>query len=155
MPRLEYFGAYPIQGYALTPQMRVETTYFDHDSLVTGGRVELAPTLQYRYVKPWLSVLPRLSLRHSEYLLDDPTARYTDRESRSVPVASVDARLFAERDLALFGRRQLQTFEPRLFYLLIPHVPQDDIPRFDGNLLETSFRNIFREEPLLRRRSHR
>lgn len=145
LPHVDYTGVLPIAGSAFTPIMRLQTTYFDHDTRVTAGRVELAPTLQHSYWKPWLTVLSRLTLRHSEYLLDDPAARYADRESRSVPVASIDARLFAERDLKLLGENHLQTFEPRLFYLLAPHVPQDDIPVFDSGLFEISFRNIFLE----------
>lgn len=144
LPKLEYLGTFR-PAARLTPSFRTETTYFDHDSLVTGGRVDMAPAIQYQYIKPYLAVTPRLTLRHTEYLLDDPSSTFDDSESRTVPMASVDASLFAERDISLFGRSHLQTFEPRLFYLLVPHVPQDDIPRFDGGLLETSFRNIFRD----------
>ncbi|MEX2480731.1 MAG: LPS assembly protein LptD [Gammaproteobacteria bacterium] len=145
LPRLQYRGAFPITGSRFLPIMQAETTYFDHDSEVAGGRLNLSPTLQYRYIKPFFAVTNRITLHHSEYLLDDPAAQFDDRESRTVPVASVDASLFAERDLSLFEHSYLQTFEPRLFYLFAPHVPQETIPRFDGNLLETSFRNIFRE----------
>ena len=132
-------------GRGFASALAAETVYFDRDFGLTGARLDVAPSLQYRFYRPYVDIRPQLTVRHTEYFLDDPDNVYDDRESRTLPILSIDANLFAERDLVVFGRRHLQTLEPRLYYLLVPHVGQDDIPRFDGGLLETSFRSIFRD----------
>ncbi|MEQ8230595.1 MAG: LPS assembly protein LptD [Gammaproteobacteria bacterium] len=144
LPRTLYLTTIPLSPTWLT-QLRGDAVYFHRDVGLTGGRLHVAPTLQHRFFRPYLDIISRFTARHTQYFLDDPDANFDDRESSTVPVVSIDARLFAERDLEIFGRHHLQTFEPRLFYLLAPKVDQDDLPRFDTGLLETSFRSIFLE----------
>ena len=127
------------------PAVRAETTYFDRDASVSGARLMVEPSLSYPYVKPYLALTPKLSLQHTQYAVDDPNAQFDDNESRTIPIFSLDAKLFMERRFSLFGQDHLQTFEPRLFYLAAPNVDQDGLPRFDGGLLDISFRNIFAE----------
>lgn len=143
LPRLFVQHSFP-RVLKLQPVFRAETTYFDRDASVTGGRVDLNPSLSYSYIKPYLQLTPTLSIRHTHYFLDDPNRAFDDNESRTVPTATLDGRLFMERTLNLFGKSHLQTFEPRLFYVLTPNTDQAKLPVFDSGLLVTSFQNIFR-----------
>ena len=144
LPRLELRAKSPYTPYGIIPRFDVQTTYFDRDDSVVGGRVDLRPTIEIPYIKPYLELRTKLALRHTEYFLDDPNRVFDDHESRTVPILNINSKLFFERDLNLFGTSHIQTFEPRAFYLLIPHVGQDDIPRFDTGLYDISFLNIFR-----------
>jgi LPS-assembly protein len=127
----------------LTPNFAAETTYFDRSNSVSGARVDLTPSVSFPYIKQGLRVTPKLSLRHTEYYLSNEGS-FNDHESRTIPVASLDTRLFAERRLNLFGSPVLQTFEPRAYYLYVPKDGQDDIPVFDSGQFDFSFRNLFR-----------
>lgn len=144
LPQIRFYAWAPTSYKRFYPQISAETTYFDRASSVTGGRIDVEPALSYLYVKPHLDIRPKLSFRHTEYFLDDPRRIIDDRESRTVPIFSLDAKLFAERFGSFLGRDSIQTFEPRLFYLLIPHVPQDDLPVFDTGLYDVSLYNLFR-----------
>jgi len=88
----------------------------------------LAPALSYEYIRPHISVVPKFTLNHTQYLLDDPDSVFDDNESRSVATFSLDTKLFMERQFSLFGQNHLQTFEPRLFYLAVPNVDQGGLP---------------------------
>lgn len=127
------------------PIIRAETSYFDRDASVTGARLYAEPSLSYLFVRPYLEITPKVGLHHTQYFLDDPNNTFDDTESRTAPVISLDTKLFLERRFNLFGTNQLQTFEPRLYYLLIPNIDQNNLPRFDTGLLDVSFRNIFRD----------
>jgi LPS-assembly protein len=144
LPQVRFWGYLPTRS-GFQPQLRAETTYFDHDARVTGGRVDIEPTLYYYFIRPYLDIRPSLALRRTEYYLDDPLSRFDDRESRTVPIFDLDASLFVERQVSLFGRSHIQTIEPRAYYLLIPKVGQDDIPVFDAGLFNISFPNLFRD----------
>ena len=144
LPQISLSHTFPIYG-GFVPAVRAQTTYFDRDATVSGGRVMLEPSVSYAYRKPYLLIVPKFSIQHAQYILDDPDAVFDDNESRTVPTFSLDAKMFMERRFSLFGRNHLQTFEPRVFYLAVPKVDQDGLPRFDGRLIDVSFRNIFRE----------
>ncbi len=108
----------------------------------TGTRLDLMPSvsLPQRGIAWFLT--PKLSLRHTQYRLDETE----DEElSRTLPTASIDSGLFFERDLSIGGRGLLQTLEPRLFYLYTPYEDQSDLPLFDTGLYGTSYSQLFRE----------
>ncbi|TDJ62517.1 MAG: LPS-assembly protein LptD [Proteobacteria bacterium] len=144
LPQLQIRSTLPARHLQLSPQIDIQTTYFDRRGSVSGGRVDITPSISYPFYKSYALITPKLSIRHTEYFLNNEGA-FNDRESRTVPVASLDTRLFAERRLSLFGSSMLQTFEPRAFYLYIPKDGQDDIPIFDTGQFDISFRNLFRE----------
>ncbi len=144
LPRLYFRSLVPQLHLKLHPEIAVETTYFDRHGTVSGGRIDLRPSLSLPFIKRYARIIPKLSLRHTEYFLKDEGA-FNDRESRTVPVASLDARLFAERRLSLFGSTMLQTLEPRAYYLYIPKDGQDDIPIFDTGRFGTTFQSLFYE----------
>lgn len=145
LPQIGFDGATRRTYLGFLPQLRADTSYFDRDASVTGARINVIPALSYPFVRPYMNITPKIAIMQSEYYLDDPLRRFDDRQSRTVPILSVDTNVFFERRMALFNTEHIQTFEPRIFYLLVPKVQQDDIPRFDSGNYTVSFRNLFRD----------
>ncbi|MEM7468123.1 MAG: LPS assembly protein LptD, partial [Pseudomonadota bacterium] len=132
----------PQRHLELSPQLNAQVTYFNRDTRVSGTRLDVEPSISYPFIKSYAFIEPRLSIRHTEYFLNGEDD-FRDRETRTLPVLSLDSRLFAERRTSIFGNRVLQTFEPRAMYLYIPKDGQDDIPVFDSGLYDINFRSLF------------
>jgi len=147
LPQVKFITLAPQRHLRLYPRFESQTTYFDRSNSVSGGRVDVYPSLSLPYIKSYARITPRIAVRHTEYFLNDDDARvsFDDRESRTVPVMSLDSRLYAERSVSLFGIPVQQTLEPRAYYVYIPKVNQDGIPDFDSGRFDVSFRNLFRE----------
>ena len=144
LPQVTFQSLIPQSHLLLTPQLDAQTTYFDHSARVTGGRIDVYPSVSLPYIKRYARVIPKIGVRHTEYFLDD-TGAFDARESRTVPVLSLDSRLFAERIISMFGIPMLQTLEPRAYYVYTPKVSQDDIPVFDSGQFDVAYRNLFLE----------
>jgi LPS-assembly protein len=79
------------------------------------------------------------------YDLSDVAPGIDTRQSRVLPIASVDSGLIFERDTSLAGRPVTQTLEPRLYYLWIPYKDQSTIPLFDTSIADFNYAQIFSE----------
>src|SRR5690606_12239780 len=67
--------------------------------------------------------------------------------SYGAPRYSLDAGLYFDRDLNLFGGDYLQTLEPRVFWVNSPYVEgQDQVPNFDSTLLTVTYSSLFTGE---------
>ena len=134
---------------------------------VEGRRLHLNPSVSYSLQTPYATVTPKLGWLFTRYDLDDSTAVQRDsmnrttlanplgtiamplggfaNTTRSMPVFSLDTGLVLERDENYFGRGFIQTLEPRLYYLNIPHRKQDTIPVFDSVIGDLSMDRLFSE----------
>lgn len=65
--------------------------------------------------------------------------------SRSLPIASLDAGLYFDRDTKIGDTKYLNTLEPRLFYLNTPYRDQSDLPLFDTRPFTFSWGQLFRD----------
>lgn len=124
--------------------MRNEFVYFEHSADTEGKRVDLHPGISFPFRTPASFVTPRLSVRHTEYRLNNQPSDVNSQQSRTLPLLSIDSGLFFERDLNFAGG-MIQTLEPRAYYLYVPHKNQDDIPLFDTSEYDFSFNQLFRE----------
>jgi LPS-assembly protein len=123
---------------------RTEYAQFDHDvRQPTGQRVDVYPGISAPLEGDYWFFTPRLAAHHTRYRLDG--AAGDDEPARSLPLASLDTGLFFERELRIAGEPLLQTLEPRLYYLYVPHRDQDDLPVFDTTPTTFSFAQLFRE----------
>ncbi len=147
LPQLQVDLEKPDQALGLTYHLHSEYVDFDHSSStkVKGQRVDLQPGISLPLRRPWGFLTPKLSLRHTQYSLDNQTAGMSDNPSRTLPTLSLDGGLYFDRDTSWFGNAVTQTLEPRLFYLYTPKEDQSDIPDFDTSTLGFSFANLFRE----------
>ncbi len=120
-----------------------ELTNFDHpdrETKVTGVRSDAYYKLQYQHSAPGWFIHPALSVRQSDYQLDDSYS-----ESRTLYSVSFDSGIFLERDFNLFGKGMLQTLEPRIFYLYTPYRDQQNLPVFDSGATSLSYAQLFAE----------
>ena len=118
---------------------------FDHPVSGGGSRVDVYPYLALPFEKAAWYVRPELGYRQTAYSLDNglsPTGNSSP--SRGTPIFDLDAGAYFERDATLFGRRFINTLEPRLFYLRVPYRDQSAIPIFDTQDYTFSYEQLFR-----------
>ncbi len=127
------------------------------DEKVTGNRFTAYPSLSlpltptYGYVTPKFGVhFTKYDLNGTDYVLMDNNglnpqlARYGS-ETRTLPIFSLDAGLYFDRDMRVVKNNYTQTIEPRLYYVYIPDRNQDRIPIFDTGLSDINLATIFTE----------
>jgi LPS-assembly protein len=145
LPRVLYAYERPFNDW-LVAGVRQETVAFDHEARPDATRYDFYPYVAFPFVRAAGYVRPEIGYRQTGYELDrDYLATYASRSpSRGTPIASLDAGLFFERGTSMFGKRMLQTLEPRLYYLRVPYENQDDLPLFDTQELSFGFAQLFR-----------
>lgn len=148
LPQLLFLGDWPSNGNGFRYQLRGELVNFQQSDAVTGTRVDLWPTVSWRFERPGGYIEPRAGFRYTGYQLDNTAARADDAPMRATPVASLDSGLVFERPLQanwLGVNAGTQTLEPRLFYLYVPYRNQSDIPVFDSSLMDRDYDWLFRQ----------
>jgi LPS-assembly protein len=147
LPQLNLNLDHSFQSFPASLGLDSEYVYFHHDDsdLPLGHRLNIKPYVSFPIKTASAFVTPKVSVQHTQYLLDNQDIGVSSSVGRTVPIASVDSGLFLEKDVNLFGNSLLHTIEPRLFYLYIPKVNQDDIPIFDSSLYDFQYDSLFRE----------
>lgn len=126
-----------------------EYSRFSRRGVVEGDRAVLYPQVEWRWQGPAWFVAARGAVHARQYEVTDP-AGIADRSERvAVPIASLDAGLTFERDWTIFGRRYVQTLEPRAFYTYIPFRDQSRLPVFDTAVDDFNFSQLFSENRYL------
>lgn len=152
-----------------------ELVRFDHTEFAGGSRFDLKPYVAMPLEGASWFIRPKLAWRYTTYQLDGELAEelataqannfvaenglqptpeafaelvtgFRDRSpSRSLPITSVDAGLYFDRNTEIRGDQYLHTLEPRLYYLNIPHRDQDGLPVFDTGAMTFSWGQLFRD----------
>ncbi len=123
-----------------------EYTYFDDNARQpTGSRLHLAPSVSFPLRSTATYLIPRLTLLHTVYQLDNTPAGMAPTPSRTLPLFSLDGGLFLERFTKWGEAPMLQTLEPRLFYLYAPYRNQDGLPLFDTSTYTFNYLQLFQE----------
>ncbi len=136
LPRIQLDVDQPLaRGFEFV--MDNELVYFDRDAGVTGARFDAHPRLRYNLLRPGWFVRPELGFRTTAY---DVSGAEVSSTSRTTAIASFDAGLIFERRTA---RGDVQTLEPRVFYLYVPFENQDDLPNFDTRELTFGMSQLF------------
>ena len=119
---------------------------FRHPTLVEGQRMVLYPSVTYSLLNdPGYYLKPKLSLNYTNFQMGDNNSANIPDTSRTLPIFSVDSGMTFERDWNLWTNEYVQTIEPRLFYVKIPYVNQDNLPVYDSSLASVSFPQLFSE----------
>ena len=139
----------------------------------TGQRLKLRPRLYYPFQTAAGFITPSVAVQYNQYWLQDPEnwtalqqnayAAYNATQSNSanwqtynsqsgtsesftVPVMSLDSGTYFDRDFELSDTPMLQTLEPRMFYVYIPKVSQQqNVPTFDTTTYDYTYYQLFRE----------
>jgi LPS-assembly protein len=141
LPQL-LWGYHPFQkGNGLDLDVEAEYTNFTGSKTETNGsRLDFMTRASKQFSTEAAYIKPSLTLRHTEYQLDDVNDTSI---SRSIPSASLDTGLFFERNI--HEGRYVQTLEPRLFYTYTPFREQSDIPVFDSSARSLNYSQLFAE----------
>lgn len=145
LPRVDFRWEQPLLPW-VTGGLQTQGVVFGHDTLDAGNRFDFKPYVLAPLEGSAWFLQPQIAYRYTAYNLDTSLARDDDdTPNRGVPIYSVDGGLFFERDTEMFGRRWLQTLEPRAYYLHVPFRNQRDIPLFDTRELTFGYAQLFRD----------
>lgn len=113
-----------------------------------GDRYHLAPTFSFPQRPSYGFLNPSVTVMETYYDLtvspSDQALGFPNTDNRAIPISSLDAGLFFERNTTVFNRSYIQTLEPRLFYLYVPNINQNDVPNFDTAYYEFTTSQLFR-----------
>lgn len=126
-------------------RLEAENVYFDHSDKVHGNRLAIRPSVSLPFRRPYGHLIPKATLNHASYWLDDQGFGRSDSPNLTVPTLSLDGSLVFERFHGWLGDDATQTLEPRLYYLYTPYEEQDDLPVFDSAEYDFTFASLFRE----------
>jgi len=140
VPRLVFDLDRPLGRQGLRLQMDSELVYFDRQAGVTGSRFDIYPRLEWNLETHWGFIRPSAGYRYTLYDLDRTGLPGDTTPDRGTSIVSLDSGLFMER-LAKNG--DVQTLEPRLFYLYVPYVDQNELPDFDSSPYTFGFSQLF------------
>lgn len=139
-------------GAGLRASVEAEVNRFaQHDQGVLSQRPDAARahmlgSLSWSVVDtPGWFLTPSVSFNAASYRIDRDDGRRN--VSRVIPTFSVDTGWVFERPSTWFGRRYVQTLEPRLLYVNTPYRRQDDIPTFDTAPKDLNFTSLFTQNP--------
>jgi len=113
-----------------------------------GSRLDLKPHISLPLSGAAWYVTPALAWRHTFWHLDQGLATNLGSKrnrTRSLPISSLDAGLFFDRETIARGQPHLRTLEPRVFYLRTPYREQADLPLFDTRTFPFSWGQLFRD----------
>jgi len=147
-----YFRLPQLTGYAarhdlplgLAFNLAAEYVNFSHPTLMLGKRTTLYPQISLPLTSEAFWLTPKVGVHTTQYALDRQ-ATVPDRQSRTLPVFSVDGGFVMERDTNWFGQSYLQTLEPRAYYLYVPQRDQANIPVFDTAVADFNHAQMFSE----------
>ena len=158
LPRVQATAHRPLTRW-LEAGLGFEAVRFSHDSLDPanpanalrydgGNRVDFQPYIRLPMGGNAWFVTPQLAWRYTSYtsLDGNPVENGAANSiSRSLPIVSVDAGAYFERNLSWSGQDYVQTLEPRAFYLRVPYRDQFDLPLFDTRELTFGWTSLFRD----------
>jgi LPS-assembly protein len=128
LPRLGFWLDQPLGNSGLFVGLDSEAVYFDRDLGLTGARMDLYPKVYWSRYSSWGFIKPSLGYRYTAYSLDRQGLPGDESPDRGTMIANLDAGLVFDR---VTSGGNLQTLEPRVFYLYVPHKNQHDLPVFD------------------------
>ncbi len=145
LPQLLLSAGTPVVSERAQYQFSSELVHFRREVGVIGNRLNLMPAVSYPMLRSYGFLTPKAGFRYIGYHLSNTP---DTSPSAAQPFLSVDSGLFFERDVRWGERDHIQTLEPRLYYLYVPHQDQDHLPNFDSGAPEISFPNLFRDQRL-------
>lgn len=140
LPRVVFDLDKPLGFQGLSLQLDAELVYFDRDIGVTGTRLDIYPRFEWNIETHWGYVRPSAGYRYTGYDLNRQVLSGDKTPDRGTEILSFDTGVFFERDSK---KGNLQTLEPRLFYLYVPYKNQQGLPDFDTAPFTFGFSQLF------------
>lgn len=131
--------------HGLSMTLPMEYTSFSSASAVDGRREVMYPQVSYPMQSSAFFLTPKAGVHLSRYQLDEAASNGDTRLSRSVPIVSLDSGIVFERETESNGVAQIQTLEPRMYYVRSAYRDQSAFPVFDTAKADFNFAQIFSE----------
>jgi LPS-assembly protein len=128
--------------------LTTEYASFRQPKRVEGDRVYAYPTIAWSRSGPWWFFKAKGGVNARYYSLAQ-AREGTTTPTVTLPIASLDAGIYFERQDSFFGREIVQTLEPRAYYAYIPYKDQRTLPNFDSALDDFNFPQLFTENRYL------
>jgi LPS-assembly protein len=148
LPQIFARGYWPDNVLGLTYGLDAEMVYFDRDVGVTGWRFNAAPEISLPFENPGWFVTPAVGVDFTQYVLENTLVGQDENPNRTVPTASLDAGLYLERQMKS-NKQRVQTLEPRLLYVHVPHREQSGLPVFDTIVPDLNLVQLYRKNRFL------
>ncbi len=148
LPQILVNASWPDQPLGLRYGFDGELVYFDRDVGVTGWRLDAAPQVELPIENPGWFITPGVIFKLTRYELDNVTPGQAADPVRTLPIASLDTGVILERSMRS-SRGWIQTLEPRLLYVHVPHREQSDLPVFDTIVPDLNFVQLYRKNRFL------
>ena len=142
LPAIRVQGLWDDIGRGFGVGFDAEVTHFERELGVTGERFHVAPSLSWEVDGGGYYVRPELQWLYTHYRLKPEADPIDETQTRSLPIATLDAGLRFERELQ--GGALRQTLEPHIYYVHVPFRDQSDIPVFDTILPVASLEQLYR-----------
>ena len=144
LPQIQLLGDQPITSNGLAFTLDSEWVNFDHEdnTVLTGTRLHIKPGVHWLSEGSFWFIDPAIKFSHTEYEVEDGNGVEQIIEDRNLPMSSLDAGLFFEREL---DSGLIQTLEPRIYYLHVPYQDQSLLPNFDTRSSIFSTALLFRD----------
>ncbi len=140
VPRIGFDVDMPLGHQGLRFQMGSELVNFNRDNGVTGTRFDIFPRVEWNIETNWGYVRPSAGYRFTIYDLNRHGLPGDTSPDRGTEILSFDTGMFLDRTSK---KGNVQTLEPRLFYLYVPYVDQNDFPDFDTAPFTFGFSQLF------------
>lgn len=141
LPQL-LFSYYPASlNKNFNARLDTELVHFANKTNATDGtRFDVKAVLEKQFSSISHYIKPSVSLRHTQYSIDDNTLG-DNQITRTLPTVSVDAGMYFDRYFS--DGSKIQTLEPRLYYVRTPYDDQSDIPNFDSSEVTFNYSSLF------------
>lgn len=149
LPRVSLSASRPDLPGGVQVSVSGQYSDFSHPTRVEGQRTFLYPQLSLPLQTASLFLTTRIGIHSTHYNLERQESGVSRRQSRDVPIMSVDSGIVMERETSWNERQLIQTLEPRVYYVRIPYRDQSQIPVFDTALADFNFVQMFSENRYL------
>jgi len=137
------FTMKPVEWQGLDFEATGEFVNFQQPALTpTGTRSFIYPTVSWSRNGSWWFFTAQTGVHATYYDLQNP-ATPPASFNRVLPITTLDGGIVFERDTDWFGRKFIQTLEPRAFYVNIPFRNQSNYPIFDTAQDDFNFSQLF------------
>ena len=140
LPRLLFSVDQPLAHTGLFFGLDSEIVNFDRDLGITGTRMDFYPRMYWSKYSSWGFIKPSVGVRYTTYDLNLKGAPGEETPDRGTMIASLDTGLVFDRTTA---GGDVQTLEPRLFYLYVPYKNQNELPNFDTGEFTFGYSQLF------------
>jgi len=149
LPQLQLSGNWPGKWLGIRLGFNGELVNFQRDVGVTGWRLNLAPEIELPISRPGWFITPAVAFDYTRYELKDTLPGEPETLSRDLPISSLDLGMVLERAMNNSNGDRIQTLEPRLLYVHVPHRDQSDLPIFDTITPDLNLIQLYRKNRFL------